>query len=567
MGTDDKRHFRRYKKRSDCSIKLAKNSCCTAETVDYSLVGVCADFVGRVPVKPGDLVDVTISDPQIEAPGEVVWVSSGRGGMRVGIRSLGILKGRIRDFGLADTLIGLQRTQKTGVLTVTNANSSKNIYIKNGDMVFAASNLEKDRMGDVLLRAGKITLEQFYDSIREMKAAGVRQGAALVRLGHLSPQNLISAVNMYIEEIILSLFEFDDGAFEFREGRLPTDEVITLKLSAANLIFAGIGRINSTDRIISGLPSADTVLTVSDEPMNLFQDISLDEPAKKVLSLIDGMRQLKAIVSDSGMPAFITLKAVYALMSIRMVGTLPDAGALDQLTGIRAEIVEEIVEERDDRATEAMIEEMHSKHLSLGYYGVLGVKDTAPVNEIKRAYYKAARRFHPDMHFHSKDDTLKDKLSDIFSYIYEAYSTLTEPAKRADYDKKIAAGKTQKADTKEMGRARFEEAEAEFRKEDYKKAERLFGQAVYFDGTKPEYRYHYGLALSRQGRIKEAAKEIEEASRLDPMNPRYLTQLGDLYIALGFPTRARGYFAKALKYSPDNPRAIEGISRIDAGSK
>ena len=67
----------------------------------------------------------------------------------------------------------------------------------------------------------------------------------LVRLGYLKPQELVWAVRRQVEEIILSLFGFEGSSseVEFKEEPLPSDEVITLKLSAANLIYRGIKRL------------------------------------------------------------------------------------------------------------------------------------------------------------------------------------------------------------------------------------------------------------------------------------------------------------------------------------
>jgi hypothetical protein len=93
--------------------------------------------------------------------GGVVWSKRGKLKVKIGIENIGHMKGRLKDFRLADTLIGLQRSQKTGILTVESGNIVKKIYIKNGDMIFSASNQEEDRLGDVLLKEGRITLEQY----------------------------------------------------------------------------------------------------------------------------------------------------------------------------------------------------------------------------------------------------------------------------------------------------------------------------------------------------------------------------------------------------------------------
>ena len=64
------------------------------------------------------------------------------------------------------------------------------------------------------------------------------------------------------------------------------------------------------------------------------------------------------------------------------------------------------------------------------YYDVLGVKQTATPKEIKKAYRKLALTYHPDKAA-PKD---KKRAEAIFKDINEAYSVLSDPKKRKQYD-------------------------------------------------------------------------------------------------------------------------------------
>jgi DnaJ-class molecular chaperone len=62
------------------------------------------------------------------------------------------------------------------------------------------------------------------------------------------------------------------------------------------------------------------------------------------------------------------------------------------------------------------------------YYEVLGVSRTATADDIKQAYRKLARKYHPDVN--PGDTTAEEKFKDIG----EAYAVLSDPEKRKRYD-------------------------------------------------------------------------------------------------------------------------------------
>ncbi|MGZ4897798.1 MAG: DnaJ domain-containing protein, partial [Candidatus Angelobacter sp.] len=62
------------------------------------------------------------------------------------------------------------------------------------------------------------------------------------------------------------------------------------------------------------------------------------------------------------------------------------------------------------------------------YYGTLGIKKTASSEEIRKAFRKLARKYHPDVNPNDK------KSEEKFKEISEANDVLSDPKKRKIYD-------------------------------------------------------------------------------------------------------------------------------------
>ncbi|MHC1686022.1 MAG: J domain-containing protein [Clostridiaceae bacterium] len=69
------------------------------------------------------------------------------------------------------------------------------------------------------------------------------------------------------------------------------------------------------------------------------------------------------------------------------------------------------------------------------YYDVLEIKNSATPDEIKQAFRKCAKKYHPDKDLNDK--TLPDK----FKEINEAYSVLSDEESKKKYDEKISKSK------------------------------------------------------------------------------------------------------------------------------
>lgn len=68
------------------------------------------------------------------------------------------------------------------------------------------------------------------------------------------------------------------------------------------------------------------------------------------------------------------------------------------------------------------------------YYKILGVQETASLEEIKKAYKKLSLKYHPDRQS-NKSDEEKKEAEETFKKVNEAYTILSDSEKRSNYDK------------------------------------------------------------------------------------------------------------------------------------
>lgn len=150
----------------------------------------------------------------------------------------------------------------------------------------------------------------------------------------------------------------------------------------------------------------------------------------------------------------------------------------------------------------------------LDYYAVLKLPQTATPADIKAAYYRESRAFHPDRYAALPSAELKEMIGRIYRRVNEAYTVLRDDRKRAKYLADVTGPDREK-------KLRFTEAdEAEVKEQQKKKLEEQFGQT-------PNGRKFYAAALKEiEARRWDAAERaLKSALMYEASNPKFKEQL------------------------------------------
>jgi len=230
-----------------------------------------------------------------------------------------LVAGRLQGIGVPDLLWTLCRSGATGVLRITRCDIEKAVYVEEGRIVFATSSDPDDRLGEMFLRRGLVSIDQLDQAISGL-SSGKRLGTLLVEAGHLDPDALVHGVLDQVEEIVLDLFEWEDGDYHFEQGALPTDELIKLGMKTGELLLRGIRQLRAFSRIRRSVGALQKVYGVTESWKELLEGVSLT-PAER--SLVDRLAEGDASLEELCREVFLSNFEIYQTMwALRVLGAV-----------------------------------------------------------------------------------------------------------------------------------------------------------------------------------------------------------------------------------------------------
>jgi Domain of unknown function (DUF4388) len=228
------------------------------------------------------------------------------------------LQGRLEDVHFSEILLTVSQRKETGILHVVRYRIEKDIYFQDGRIVFAKSNDRDERLGELVLRSGKIGYRHLDESSKKV-VPGLRLGTILVQEGFLKASDLYLGVIQQVEEIVYSIFDWSEGTFAFRNGELPTKEVITLSISTPDIILKGISRVWRWSWVRDWVGPLNTVYVRKDDWESVAKRMSITPQIQAMIDLLEQPRLLEEILDISAMSNFETCKLLWSLLIIGLI--------------------------------------------------------------------------------------------------------------------------------------------------------------------------------------------------------------------------------------------------------
>ena len=229
------------------------------------------------------------------------------------------IKGSLKEASLPDVLQLLSLGQKTGCLSIADQSSLGYIYFDTGRICYATVVNRRDRLGDILVKSGKITQMQLDDAIKKQgDDREKRVGEILVETGALPRADLEQFMRLQIEDAVYFLFTWRKGNFTFESDIRPHKQDFLVSIDPEGLLLEGARRIDEWSLIEKKIPSFDLLFRLDQERLDA-AEVTLTSEQERMLPLLDGSRDVQAIMDETGLVEYDVGKALYGLITAGFV--------------------------------------------------------------------------------------------------------------------------------------------------------------------------------------------------------------------------------------------------------
>lgn len=507
------------------------------------------------------------------------------------------IKGNFFTHPFAELVAEISQTRLNGSLRVSEKEKKCVVYFKSGMVVFAVSNARSSRLFDIMLRRDKLKRE---DLAQIPNFANDFEFAAFLKdKSFLTKNECDRLFSEQVESIIVDILTWEAGEWIFSSLARIRDGLAFMINTTGLLVDYGrcmnvnkmLGRFRSLEERFTRSSASETSLDLNpdeafvlsranDGPLTAASLISVAAiPEARALHSIYTLWLGGLLVRTDWQPA-ISPESVAAMrnakLELKQEAKMPGVPAPVQPTEMS---VPEFSPQAppppqpEPEATISIEEYLERVENAATFYDVLGVDAKAEIDELKRAYFGLARRFHPDRYHAEGGDILK-RVQNAFTELAQAHETLKNPETREVYDyrvrKELADRGKNKAGGKDAGSLQLTQAADNFERGfsllmDGKIDDSLpfLARAVHFAPKNARYHAYYGKALSSDPKQRHKAEgEMQAALKIDPNNATFRLLLAEFFIQMNLMKRAEGELTRLLAVFPSNREARDLLSSI-----
>lgn len=214
-------------------------------------------------------------------------------------------RGDLGEVHIGIPLAMLASSHSTGILQLRRGDAQTSIHLSDGVVVFARTSNHDFRLGSVLLDTGKIAAEDHARALALQAGQRDRKlGSILLAIGALSVQELHDGLCQQLLAILHDAFQWESGEWVFVEGRLPSNDMVSLR-GTREMLLLDCFRSMTPALARRHLPSGDVFLLRTWDLAKIARRLDLKPPELRILELAAEPRRLCEVTTDPGLTAVL----------------------------------------------------------------------------------------------------------------------------------------------------------------------------------------------------------------------------------------------------------------------
>jgi len=476
------------------------------------------------------------------------------------------LEGALADRPVGAILVQLLREKASGVLTVSQDTSQRLITFQQGMIRFAQSNVRAETIGSAQIASGLIKQTSFDRAVAIAKQQNIALHEALAAARVMTPEQLRAALKQQTVDVSIAAVGTLSGRFQFEQKPAEAvNGVPDMRTSPVALVLEAAKRLGNPAAAKPWLEQrAQDKLNRSPELEREMFALKTFWPGEAVTPVATGGRSIGEVLTRVKSHELPLLQYLY------MSGLLaPSATAKPGTKSQPAPSADEDKRKKftaQEEAARASLFADRERLREASQYEVLGVAPGVSGEEIKTAWFAAAKRYHSDAFSGLDLGSARRVAEELFTRVNEANSALSDANRRAEYavylDRKAKGLPT---DVGVILRAEgvFQRGEALFKSGRWDDAEAQFREAISLNDTEAEFHAFLGMAMfKRSGKPEEALPHVQKALKMEPRLQSGAIFLSQLYAAQGEVERAKSLLRKAIDKDPDFAQAKDELRRM-----
>lgn len=194
----------------------------------------------------------------------------------------------------------LQQERRTGVFRTTAESVQREIRLERGAIVGVLSSSVDERLGEIMVRRGRITQQQLDDASILVRS-GRRLGDALVELRIVARNEIDAFVRAQLAEVTGKILNEPPRKIEFRDERVDASsgKVTDSPVPVADAIIEAARHASDARGALESMLDGAMVPIIPPESFAMLETLSLQSQEAFVLSRCDGQADVHDILAQS----------------------------------------------------------------------------------------------------------------------------------------------------------------------------------------------------------------------------------------------------------------------------